>query len=889
VQPLIDAGLTREEALVFDEKYKGWAVNNQYNSTVIDFAFFLKRYPLTTGALFQTTNSLHLTVSSLRNIEPVISTSEAYDQKGRYFVLKYPFLILDDEINVTDAILMSLDFDMPSLTSHVIKNVGAQTERITTLSLLHLNILNKTLTEDQALEFLEKHPDLLPLNQSDLPYVKFYPVYPVLTDSIIKTVPHDLGVPILLNLNPFLKNKTFTENDAAYFINIYPDLTKSYGLNKNFPEVIYIFTQIPKTTDVGIKTTEDFEFLVETINSIYRYADESKKSEEKIAFFMERYPELIKTYDWDDENKRIFEFHELYPTLTDTLLRLGIKRDYVLLTIDNVKPYLKQIPESSVNDFVKRHAERYILDGLNATEARFLPYRYEYKELTDTVIEKLETLDAILFVLDNYYSYIKDGTITTASLESYIVKDPGLFKVKECVHPLADPDEDFINNISEIRAGTDIFLGIGNFSWSPIKVINSKVEEGNIYVRAKSLRGILPSKLQWIPINYTQFPLEVQLRAFPNETVKEFLLIPFDENLIESLITIKNITGGREYLVSFTVRDKAGVLTLSLKTPYIREYGNIAPLDDVLIGAYYYPWYSPYRHWKEGYKGTPLIGEYDSRDSVIISKHIDWATGHGIDFFLLSWWGPNSFEDVTIKDYFLKNSLINDIKIGILYESSGRLTITKEDEMSIDLDNPVNREVLLSDFNYIATNYFGNPHYLKINGASVVELHLARIFKGNVSEVISHLREKAPKMYLIGDLVYWQDPSTSFERERIKLYDAITSYNMHTSVQEILDDFENNVAKKYGEWFSAARNLGVGFVPSALPGFDDRAVRTGNIPLSKSIDRFKKQMEIAKSYVDDSLKIVMITTFNEWHEYTYVEPSIEDGHKYLQIIKEYLR
>jgi hypothetical protein len=246
---------------------------------------------------------------------------------------------------------------------------------------------------------------------------------------------------------------------------------------------------------------------------------------------------------------------------------------------------------------------------------------------------------------------------------------------------------------------------------------------------------------------------------------------------------------------------------------------------------------------------------------------------------------------VTIREYLLKNPIINNIKIQILYESTERLQLTKEsdNEITIDLDDSTNRNVLLNDFNYLANNYFNSPHYLKIGNSPTIQLYLARVFKGDAAGVMSSLRKQIHDrdydLYLIGDLVYWQNPTTQSEKERVKLYDAVTAYNMHTNVREILNDFENMVAKKYNEWFNVTKDLKVGFIPSALPGFDDSAVRAGNIPLPKSTDRFKKQIEIAKSYIDNNLKTIAITTFNEWREYTYIEPSVEDAFEYLKVLK----
>jgi len=57
------------------------------------------------------------------------------------------------------------------------------------------------------------------------------------------------------------------------------------------------------------------------------------------------------------------------------------------------------------------------------------------------------------------------------------------------------------------------------------------------------------------------------------------------------------------------------------------------------IGVYFYPWYSVSedRHWDNTVRDKPYIGYYDSYKEA------------GIDFIVLSWWGPNSFEDNTTR------------------------------------------------------------------------------------------------------------------------------------------------------------------------------------------------------------------------------------------------
>jgi len=321
---------------------------------------------------------------------------------------------------------------------------------------------------------------------------------------------------------------------------------------------------------------------------------------------------------------------------------------------------------------------------------------------------------------------------------------------------------------------------------------------------------------------------------------------------------------------------------------YTRQYPNLAPDDNMLIGAYYYPWYSATRHWGDGYKGSPVLGEYSCRDEETINTQIDWATGHGIDLFIMSWWGQNSWEDVTLKDYFLKASLATDIKFCIFYETR-MLSVTAQDK--VDLNNQANREQLIQDFKYIENTYFDEPGYLRINGRPVVAIYLARIFAGDVENAISELRSQLDEnVYLIGDMVYWSSPDTTEQRTLMRQFDAVTSYNMHTSVPNIDDNFGGKVSGKYAEWLRVAGEEGVGFVPDLIPGFDDTAVRpeAGHPVIIRSPQRFENFCDEVLRYLDNELNAVFITSFNEWHEYTQIEPDNDYGTIYLEIVENKL-
>lgn len=324
---------------------------------------------------------------------------------------------------------------------------------------------------------------------------------------------------------------------------------------------------------------------------------------------------------------------------------------------------------------------------------------------------------------------------------------------------------------------------------------------------------------------------------------------------------------------------------------YQRQFPDRAAGDKYLVGAFYYPWYGPGRYkWQDGYVQKPALGEYDSADPKVIDRQIDLATGHGVDFFLVSWWGPGSAPDQTLQTAFLKSPLIGDIKFAINYESDGRLVAHNG---QIDLNDPRNRRILASDFAYLAKTYWNNPHYLKIDGADVVFLYASKSYIGDVAVEAQALRAQASKdgdrVYLIGDEVNWGGPS-QVNPARLKAFDAISSYNMYTTNLSLHQNFTARVGAVYSRWEQEAKSLGVTFIPDATPGFNDTHVRPDahHPPLPPSAARFQRQMSMALAHVEPPLDMLLITSWNEWNEDTAIEPSKESGLQDLKTLQNAL-
>jgi glycoprotein endo-alpha-1,2-mannosidase len=325
-----------------------------------------------------------------------------------------------------------------------------------------------------------------------------------------------------------------------------------------------------------------------------------------------------------------------------------------------------------------------------------------------------------------------------------------------------------------------------------------------------------------------------------------------------------------------------------------RRDGRALAAPRLLVGAYFYPWYgAARRHWADGYvRGRltpsqgPLLGEYDSRDPATIASQLGWAQRYGVDFFVASWWGAGSYEDVTMRDHVMRSAALGPIRIALLYES---LALLPQTAGTIVFDQAVEAK-LIADVDYLARTYFGNPNYLRIDGRPVLEFYVSRIWRGDYAHAIATLRATIKQrygfdLYLVGDEVDWDGAP---DANRIRLFDAITPYTMYSDLQRPgwPDDtgFLGGVRARYAQFEATAHANGVRFIPNALPGFDDRGVRPAAahyvLPaevapgLDGSHSLFSRFLDLDASFLDPNVPMLLVTSWNEWHEDTEIEPTI---------------
>ncbi|MBE7560294.1 hypothetical protein HS125_15680 [bacterium] len=302
--------------------------------------------------------------------------------------------------------------------------------------------------------------------------------------------------------------------------------------------------------------------------------------------------------------------------------------------------------------------------------------------------------------------------------------------------------------------------------------------------------------------------------------------------------------------------------------------------------AFYYPWYGgrqangEYLHWKtvdlekqsiSESPHYPQLGPYDSLDAQVMAQHCAWAKEAGLDGFIVSWWGKGRREDRALEG-LLSACQEAGLFATIYYETVPR-----------DRDGVRSATAAADDLLYLLHRYGAHPAWLKARSKPVVFIYGRAIGElGRVAwlDVITRVsRRYPPGVAFLGD---------DLSRQSAGIFDGIHTYNPADRLRgKRAAALERWAAEKYPEWVELADRAGKISTLTIIPGYDD--TKLADRPRAFAVERYdgdlyRVQWEAALAARPDW---VLITSFNEWHEGSEIEPSREYGDKYLQLTAQY--
>jgi hypothetical protein len=301
------------------------------------------------------------------------------------------------------------------------------------------------------------------------------------------------------------------------------------------------------------------------------------------------------------------------------------------------------------------------------------------------------------------------------------------------------------------------------------------------------------------------------------------------------------------------------VLTLSAVAVGLAAAGAArAPgqtVDDVPVLAYYYIWYDR-GSWDRAKTDLPILGTYSSSSRQVMRQHVEWAKSAGIDGFIVSWKSTPKLDDRLRQ--LVEVAREADFKLAIIYQG-------------LDFErNPVPAAQVGRDLRAFGSAYAADPVFSIRGRPLVVWSGTWEFSRADIEAVTTPLRATLRILAserdvdginrlagtVDGDAYYWSsvDPET----------------------------FPNYLDKLIAMSAVVHAQGGLWIVPVAS-GFDARLIGGTRVIPRDEGEHIRRQMGLIAETRPDAIGLI---SWNEFSENSHIEPSVEHGYAYLDVIRE---
>ncbi len=286
------------------------------------------------------------------------------------------------------------------------------------------------------------------------------------------------------------------------------------------------------------------------------------------------------------------------------------------------------------------------------------------------------------------------------------------------------------------------------------------------------------------------------------------------------------------------------------------------PGDQKMLWAFYYSWYY-LRSWADPrLRDRPLI-PYVSNDTQAIARQIDQAKSAGIDGFVSSWWGPGDFTD-RILPVLLDLAAQKNFQIAIYLE-----TLTDQ--------GPRSPDEILSWLTYFIPKYRDNHAYMKVGGKPLI------VVWSSGAEPLAAWQNIFSKLHQQGlDAVYL---AMGYDTTNLDIFAGLHEYGIFNT--PALAQLYSQTSRAVHDYplLSGSTEPRI-WAAAVQPGYDERLIpgRKGQVQDRENGDFYRMTFQAAIASDPDW---ILITTWNEYPENTYIEPSQKFGDLYLNITREY--
>jgi hypothetical protein len=278
-----------------------------------------------------------------------------------------------------------------------------------------------------------------------------------------------------------------------------------------------------------------------------------------------------------------------------------------------------------------------------------------------------------------------------------------------------------------------------------------------------------------------------------------------------------------------------------------------------LVLAFYYTWFDE-NTWRDDKVPDYPVERYISRDRGVMGRHIEQAQRAGIDALMVAWYGPSGQWNQTESNLaaLLDEANARGFKIGILFETDSPF-----------FRGPGDATAALRHALDVHANH---PAFLRVDGKPVIFFWRPHMWG---VETWRNIRNEVDP----GRGSIWISEGTNMAY--LSVFDG---HHLYSNTWNPPADL-NNVNQKFARLVGEARNTHGAhryWVATVMPGYND--TRTGRS------NAFARDREGGAYYerswqaaVSSNPNWIVITSFNEWPEGSYIEPSVAYGDHYLNL------
>ncbi len=275
--------------------------------------------------------------------------------------------------------------------------------------------------------------------------------------------------------------------------------------------------------------------------------------------------------------------------------------------------------------------------------------------------------------------------------------------------------------------------------------------------------------------------------------------------------------------------------------------------------------------------GDAPLEPYESDDPAAIARHIQMASAIGLNGFLLHWFAPGERTDRNFGT-LLRQSEGSDFTSTVVFSRHIWPGTPRPSQQSIS-----------GALRYLIDSYSAHPNFLRSNGKPVIFFtDIYRTPSGNPQQFWASVRAEVDPEHQ----TLWM--AEGLDDSYLAVFDGLYVFKITHAA------YPHDYLKspRWGGWVrdwtekSGEQKL---WLATITPGWDDRRadcrpdVRVDNVShqLARADgETYRATFAAAMASNPDWL---VVGSFNEWVEGTYIEPSVQYGDKYMQLTEEFIR